>query len=65
VIKKSPDKAPKKPQIRIILGFETNGKSHKVSIKYDGVEKSDIEDDVLNHINKIEKINPVAIPPPS
>jgi len=64
VVRKSVAKPQPKSQVNIIWPIEENGEFLKPEIKYKGIEKSEIPEDIMKTFHNVENVVPVCIPPP-
>ena len=63
VVRKSTAKALPKPHINIIWSIENNGNVLKPKIKYKGIEKSNIPEEIMKIFQNVENVVPACIPP--
>lgn len=64
VIFKNTSNPVKLPQVRIIWRFKNGEQFQKPRIKYDGLEQTDLPDDILTVIKNLEEVSPLPTSPP-
>jgi hypothetical protein len=65
VVRKSTAKPLPKAHINIIWSIENNGDILKPKIKYKGIEKSNIPEEIMETFQNVENVVPACIPPPA